>query len=360
MVKCRSGVPSAQLRLLPTWFDSFPKANGYIVLSSKAPCNKPTPSHCLLSPLSSRHIYNHFNTSSTSRSLSSSRMSDDEADPELLALLRAHILGQPSAEAEPETGVLEGAEYVYDNSIDVAVDMWSCKTAANAIYRQMQEKSYSAATWSQHELHPKTKDESTVAFIFTMDLLNFSFWSELPDDKRFAISYRGKTWTGYWSLVAALQRALDEGWSVGKGELVPMYRAKFIDSYFLPGIPITSSDFWQDENECTLETLRHVFRSTTDEEIPLLKERLACLREAGQVLYNVGVNSRCDHSLHLEDRVAAPCLPGCTPIPRANSSVLIEILLQLHQLHLRRQRLRRRARQLARRGFFLLPRRVPL
>lgn len=140
-------------------------------------------------------------------------MSDDEADPELLALLRAHILGQPSADAEPETGVLEGAEYVYDNSIDVAVDMWSCKTAANAIYRQMQEKSYSTATWSQHELHPKTKDESTVAFIFTMDLLNFSFWSELSDEKRFAISYQGKTWTGYWSLVAALQRALDEGWA---------------------------------------------------------------------------------------------------------------------------------------------------
>jgi len=44
-----------------------------------------------------------------------------------------------------------------------------------------------------------------------MDLLNFSFWSELPDDERFAIEYRGKRWTGYWSLVAALQRALDDG-----------------------------------------------------------------------------------------------------------------------------------------------------
>ncbi|KAK7723959.1 hypothetical protein SLS64_000292 [Diaporthe eres] len=137
-------------------------------------------------------------------------MSDDEADPELLELLRAHILGKPSANADPETGVLEGAEYVYDNSIDVALDMWSCKTAANAIYKQMQEKSYSTATWSEHELHPKAKDEATVDFIFTMDLLNFSFWSELPDDKRFAVSYKDRTWTGYWSLVAALQRALDE------------------------------------------------------------------------------------------------------------------------------------------------------
>jgi hypothetical protein len=44
-----------------------------------------------------------------------------------------------------------------------------------------------------------------------LDLLNFSFWSELDDEERFAIEYKGKRWTGYWSLVAALQRALDEG-----------------------------------------------------------------------------------------------------------------------------------------------------
>lgn len=31
--------------------------------------------------------------------------------------------------------------------------------------------------------------------------------------------------------------------------------------------------------------LRHVFRSSSKEEIPLLEERLACIREAGQVLY---------------------------------------------------------------------------
>lgn len=52
-------------------------------------------------------------------------------------------------------------------------------------------------------------------------------------------------------------------------------------------IPITSPDFWRDENECTEDALRHVFRSATDEEIPLFDERLACLREAGNILYNV-------------------------------------------------------------------------
>lgn len=141
-------------------------------------------------------------------------MSDDEADPELLELLRQHLQGQPApADEEPETGVLEGCEFIYDNCIDVALDMLASKRAAETIHAKMQEKQYSTASWSEHELHPKAKDESTVRFIFTMDLLNFSFWSELPDDERFAVEYKGQRRTGYWSLVAALQRALDEGWS---------------------------------------------------------------------------------------------------------------------------------------------------
>jgi hypothetical protein len=138
-------------------------------------------------------------------------MSDDEADPELLALLRQALMGKPTQDEEPETGVLEGAEYVCDNSIDVALDMRCTKNAAAAIYDQMQQKNYSTSTWSDHELHPKTKDEGTIAFIFLMDLLNFSFWSEKPESDRFAVSYRDRRWTGYWSLVASIQRALDEG-----------------------------------------------------------------------------------------------------------------------------------------------------
>jgi hypothetical protein len=141
-------------------------------------------------------------------------MSDDEPDLELLALLRQHLQGKLNLNEEPETGVLEGAEYVYDNSIDVALDMRSCKNAAAAIYAQMQQKQFSLSSWADHELHPDrfdTGDEDTVAFIFTMDLLNFSFWSEKSDAERFAVEYRGKRWTGYWSLVAGLQRALEEG-----------------------------------------------------------------------------------------------------------------------------------------------------
>lgn len=99
-----------------------------------------------------------------------------------------------------------------------------------------------------------------------MDILNFSFWSERSEKTRFSIDYKGRKWTGYWSLVAALQRALDEG------------------------IPITTSDFWQNENEFTIEKMDYVFRSATDEPMPMLLERMACLRQAGTVLYEVCIH----------------------------------------------------------------------
>lgn len=110
------------------------------------------------------------------------------------------------------TMVLRSAEYIAHNSIDVAIDPTNTKRAAEAIYTLMQSRQYSTQAWSAHELHPKPQDgEKTVAFIFTMDLLNFSFWSEKPESERFAVEYRGSLWIGYWSLVACLQRAIDEG-----------------------------------------------------------------------------------------------------------------------------------------------------
>ncbi|OJD27940.1 hypothetical protein ACJ73_00668 [Blastomyces percursus] len=204
-------------------------------------------------------------------------MSDDEADPELLELLRQSLgLGRPAKSGPAlDTKVLASAQHVFDNSVDVALDPFRTKAAAETIWQLMQRKQFSTKKWAEHELHPQTKDESTVDFIFTMDLLNFSFWSDETDEsKQFAIEYRGKRWKGYWSLVAALQRALDEE------------------------IPITSSDFWQNEDECTDEVLRHVFRSATDEEIPMFKERVDCLREAGKILYD---KYRCSFTTCIEE-----------------------------------------------------------
>ena len=88
-------------------------------------------------------------------------------------------------------------------------------------------------------------------------------------------------------------------------------------------IAITSSDFWQNEEECTEEVLAHVFRSATDEKMPMLAERMACLREAGQVLYEVSL---------LVARGDLVCL----------TAHLAEVSMQLCELHCCRQPVRGR------------------
>ena len=162
--------------------------------------------------------------------------------------------------------MLKDAEYIYNNAIDVSIGMYGTKAAASSIWTEMQKRSYSTKAWSEHELHPKLgvdlDEVGMVNFIFSMDLLNFSFWSELSADERYQVEYRDRRWTGYNSLVASLRRALDEG------------------------VPITTPSFWRSD-KCTNEVIARVFRSATAEEIPLLRERIVVLREAGAVLHEV-------------------------------------------------------------------------
>ncbi|SMR58485.1 unnamed protein product [Zymoseptoria tritici ST99CH_1A5] len=191
-------------------------------------------------------------------------MSNDEVDPELLELLRQRLgISKPSNEIPRETGVLRDADFIYSNSIDVLIDMHGTKAAAAAIYSNMRERNYSPAAWRQHELHPRAEEGFSeldiVNFVFTMDILNFSFWSDLGAEERYQVEYRGKRWTGYNSLVACLRRALDEG------------------------IPITTPKFWR-SRRCTNDVLGQVFRSATAEQISLLDERIRLLRDTSEVL----------------------------------------------------------------------------
>ena len=76
-------------------------------------------------------------------------------------------------------GVLKDAEYIYDNAIDVSIDMYGTKAAAAGLNAAIQERGYSTQAWGQHELHPTHEqgfsDVEIVNFVFTMDLLNFSY-----------------------------------------------------------------------------------------------------------------------------------------------------------------------------------------
>jgi len=81
-------------------------------------------------------------------------------------------------------------------------------------------------------------------------------------------------------------------------------------SHATTDIPITTPSFYADELECPDEKLAYVFRSSTEEEIPLLQERIDCLREAGRVL----------------EEVSLKCLVFLLP---TNSCSTLEVLLAL-------------------------------
>lgn len=210
-----------------------------------------------------------------------------EEDEDFMAFLRHQDkeFDFKSTKLEETTSVLDGAEYVFHNAIDVSLNLQGVKMTASMLYNKMTGEKYSTKNWSLHELHPKAKDETTVDFIFTMDLLNFSFWSENTSEERFSIKYKDQNWTGYWSLVAALQRALEESQINTVKKEVP----RLILTYKID-IPITSPKFWVNEDECTDKILKYVFRSATPEEIPLFQERINILRQAGKILTEVRNN----------------------------------------------------------------------
>jgi hypothetical protein len=89
-------------------------------------------------------------------------------------------------------------------------------------------------------------------WIFLVDTLNFSFWTAEGETPFACDGHRG-----YWSLCAAVNRALREGTSL-------------TTSVVMAGM--------------SRDALKHVFRGDDGSEPPMLDERLRVVTEAGRVL----------------------------------------------------------------------------
>lgn len=172
-------------------------------------------------------------------------------------------------------------------------------------------ESYTPRTWRTHPLHicPSEADladpmnKSILDWIFLISSLNFSFWSEKegrPD--RYGVEWRAgwdsdemKVWTGYWSLVASLNRGKYKKNLNNDFNNVLIFIILF---YFIPlaleeEIPITDPRFYSSETLCPDSLIEYVFRPAkqSNEPIPLLPERIAIMRQVGYILCNVGNHS---------------------------------------------------------------------
>ncbi|KAH8085422.1 hypothetical protein BXZ70DRAFT_559928 [Cristinia sonorae] len=183
-----------------------------------------------------------------------------------------------SAEVNP---VVETANFAFNATNLVTIDEEGVISAAQHIYDRLLSESYTPRSWRTHPLHicppePYSAADSRTGtcmnWIFFISSLNFSFWSEKEGhEDRFGILWK-EGWgeglqnemvhTGYWSLVAALDRALEEG------------------------VPITDPAFYSSETRCPPQLLEHIFRPAPQcsERIALFNERVKILREVGTIL----------------------------------------------------------------------------
>jgi hypothetical protein len=147
------------------------------------------------------------------------------------------------------SSVLATTRFVVENARYVVIDPERVSTVAD----ELATRRAPAITYDCTR-HLCGTDPSVANFVLVLDTLNFSFWPD-PGQPRWRVTYRGETVNGYWALVAALRRALDEG------------------------VPLTDAGYLAQVSE---NDVAHLLRG--EGTIPLLGERVTALREAGQVL----------------------------------------------------------------------------
>ncbi|XP_025108209.1 LOW QUALITY PROTEIN: queuosine salvage protein-like [Pomacea canaliculata] len=151
---------------------------------------------------------------------------------------------------------LDSGKLIANNSKDVSIDNSGVSSVAHLVVDLAKKGEFSVKMWKEHPLNPKTMDEAAVKWVFLADTLNFSFWSA-SDEEKYMVRYGGSDHTGYWSLCAAINRALDKG------------------------IPITDPSFYA---SISRETFTQLFYSDSPYEMPMIDERVKVLQEAGTVL----------------------------------------------------------------------------
>lgn len=129
--------------------------------------------------------------------------------------------------------------------------------AVERVARQIVDDSVEPPAWDD-TLHFRGTPEETAGWVAVLDMLNYCFWPQGPDpDVRWRVTWRGVTHDGYDALAAALHRAV-----VDDGE------------------PIWDLAWLRDVDAGKVV---HLLRGDDGgPEIPLLRERIFCLRDLAQ------------------------------------------------------------------------------
>ncbi|KAK0400119.1 hypothetical protein QR680_003365 [Steinernema hermaphroditum] len=150
--------------------------------------------------------------------------------------------------------------YIASVAEDVTAKTAGVKRVAKMIYDELKSDALGSSNFKASAVHPDGSKEECIDWIFVMDSINFSFWTNpnsIKPEPKFEVTWKGKRETGYNAAAACINRALHEG------------------------VPITSAEFMRD---VTVEQVKHIFRADNGTCIPLPELRAAVLNDAGRVL----------------------------------------------------------------------------
>lgn len=146
----------------------------------------------------------------------------------------------------------EAGEFIASNASYVKINEKAVEKLGNLLLIQLEKGRLKPPNFSQAQFHPKPSDFHAVDWILVVNTLNFCFW-----DTKSGKEWQVEGFKGYYALCAALNRALKE-------------RVDIFNPAFYSTI--------------THDQLKEILRSDNQIEIPLLNERVNCLREVGTVL----------------------------------------------------------------------------
>lgn len=153
----------------------------------------------------------------------------------------------------------EAGEFIASRSKDVKIVDEGLRKVASTLAESVRDGKLDMEGFMQIEMLPVHKGltEAQLAdWMFLIDSLNFNFW--MPNGvPKYSIVYEGKERTGYLAMVAAVNRAIDEGKMI--------YDPKFY-------------------SRLTVDDIKHIFRSDTTSPMPMLSERVQVLGEVGNKL----------------------------------------------------------------------------
>lgn len=147
----------------------------------------------------------------------------------------------------------ESAKLVAGLAKHVFVEKEGVKKLASTVLDGIKTGKIRTGNFSQVKFHPQRDDPRATDWIFVLDTLNFSFWTE-TGAKKWTVNGE----TGYFAFCAAVNRAIDEG--------KPMWDPKYY-------------------SQLTRQDVENIFRGDDGETgIPLIQERIKGLHQAGNVL----------------------------------------------------------------------------